>query len=186
MANYLTARSYSLLLKTLSSDEGAAATAFSKLRDSLVRFFELKGDIDPVNSADETLDRVSAKLGNGLLIEELTKYCFGVARLVFLENLRKVQKADNAVKAYGLEIDRQQDSEEPDNFAQMRECFGELSETNKHLLRAYFVDLPRSELDDARRKLASSIGASLNNLRLKVFRLRRQLEECARAKRFSP
>jgi hypothetical protein len=183
VANYLNAQSYSLLLRTLSPDEGAAASAYSKLRDSLVRFFELKGDLDGNRSADETLDRVSAKLSGDVLIEDLTKYSFGVARLVFLENLRKLQNQEKAFKSYELENRRQAIDDETDGFSKMRECFGELSVSDRDLLHKYFEDMSRSELDEQRRKLAAGLGASLNNLRLKIFRLRRRLEDCVRAKR---
>ena len=183
MANSLNARSYSLLLRSLSSDEGAAVSAYSRLRNSLVRFFDLKGDPDGDQAADETLDRVSAKLGAEVLIEDLTKYSFGVARLVFLENLRKKQGQEKALKSYQLESSRLSVDDETDGFLQMRDCFGELSVSDRGLLHKYFADMRRSELDEERRKLAVSLSVSQNNLRLKIFRLRRRLEDCVRAKR---
>ena len=183
MADYLNALSYSLLLRTLSSDEGAAASAYSKLRRSLVRFFELKGDPDAEQSADETLDRVSSKLTGNVLIEDLTKYSFGVARLVFFENLRKMQSQEKALKGYQVEGDRQALVDETDGFSQMRNCFDQLTSSDRELLYKYFADMRRSELDEERRKLAASLGATQNNLRLKIFRLRRRLEDCVRAKR---
>ena len=183
MANHLNAQSYSLLLRTLSPDEDAASLAYSKLLNSLVRFFELKGDSDGEQSADETLDRVSSKLSGNVLIEDLTKYSFGVARLVFLENLRKIQSQEKALKNYHLENDRQSIDDETDDFSQMRECFDQLTRSDRDLLHKYFADMRRSELDEERRKLAASLGASQNKLRLKIFRLRRKLEDCVRSKR---
>ena len=183
VANNLDARSYSLLLRTLSPDEGVAASAYSSLRSSLVRFFELKGDLDGDRSADETLDRVSAKLSGDVLIEDLTKYSFGVARLVFLENLRKVQSQEKALKSYQFENQRTAVDDDTDGFAKMRECFDSILPSDRELLQKYFADMSRSELDEERRRLAESLGASQNNLRLKIFRLRRRLEDCVRAKR---
>ena len=145
-----------------------------------MRFFELKGDPDSVQAADETLDRVTTKLAERVEIENITKYSFGVARLVFLEDLRKTQRSERMLAGYGRELERGNTIDDTDHFARMRECFAKLSEVNKDLLKAYFSDLPRSELDATRRKLADSMNASLNNLRLKIFRLRRQLEECIR------
>ena len=182
MANYLNAKSYSLLLKALSPNEEAAASLFIKLRDSLVRFFELKGDVDPIQSADETLDRVSTKL-QSVVIEEMTRYSFGVARLIFLENLRKLQREEKALKDYSIDNDRQASTDDDDPYAWMRDCFGELPDESKGLLSAYFADMPRNELDEERERLAGSMGVSLNSLRLKVFRLRRRLEDCVRGKR---
>ena len=95
MAKNLTSESYSLLLEAFSSDEDAAAAALAKLRASLVRFFQIKGDENAEESADETLDRVAVKIGEAALIEDLTKYAFGVARFIFFENLRKTHQAKN-------------------------------------------------------------------------------------------
>lgn len=184
MAKDQNARSYSLLLRSLSSDERAAAAAYSKLRDSLVRFFDLKGDRDGERSADETLDRVSAKLGADVLIENPTKYSFGVARLVFLENVRRLRDEEKALKSYELEnSQRTVDEDDTDGFEKMRDCFGQLDRSDRELLHKYFADMPRSELDAERRRLADSLKVSQNNLRLKIFRLRRRLENCVRGKR---
>lgn len=183
MAKQQNAQSYSLLLRTLSSDERAAELAYSKLRSSLVRFFDLKGDRDSEDSADETLDRVSAKLGADVLIENLTKYSFGVARLVFLENVRKVQGEEKALKSYELENPRNTVDDETDGLSKMRDCVEQLARSDRELLYKYFADMPRSELDIERRKLAESLGVSQNNLRLRIFRLRRKLENCVGKKR---
>ncbi len=183
VAKNLTAESYSLLLKTFASDEGEAVTALSKLRGSLGRFFQIKGDSDPDEAADETLDRVAVKLGDAVLITDVTKYSFGVARLVFLENLRKTQKAKKAFESYRAENERQKAGEETDDFSPLRECFEILADDEKKILRAYFADLPHAELDEKRRKLTALLGVSQNNLRLKIFRLRRRLEDCVRGKR---
>ncbi len=172
-----------MLLQTFSSDEEAAAIDFTRLRDSLVRFFQIKGDAAPEESADETLDRVAAKLGEAVQIENLTKYSFGVARLIFLENLRKTQNSKKALDNYRAENKRQNLDDEKDGFSPLRECFAELAEDERKILRAYFADLPRAELDEERQKLTASLGISLNNLRLKIFRLRRRLENCVRGKK---
>ncbi len=183
MAKNLTAESFSVLLKTFSSDEAEAASAYAKLRDSLIRFFQIKGDKTPDEAADETLDRVAVKLGDDVLITDLTKYSFGVARLVFLEGLRKKQKEKMAFENFYAENERQIFDEETDEFAPFRECFESLAEANRSILQAYFADLPYAELDDKRRKLTASLGISSNNLRLKIFRLRRRLEDCVRGKK---
>ncbi len=183
MAKNLTAESYTLLLRAFSFDEGEAGEVLSKLRDALVRFFQIKGDADAEDAADETLDRVAAKISEAVAIEDLTKYSFGVARLVFLENLRKTQKANTAFQEYQDETERQKTGEETDDFSQMRECFAKLADADKSLLQAYFTDVPPAELDEKRRALTASLGVSQNNLRLKIFRLRRRLENCVREKR---
>lgn len=183
MAKNLNAESYALLLKAVSSDEETAANAYAKLRDSLIRLFQIKGDEMPEESADETLDRVAAKLGADVLIEDLTKYSFGVARLVFYENLKKTQKEKKVLENYRAESERQKIDEETDDFLPFRECFESLAGDDKRILQIYFNDLPYAELNENRQKLTGKLGVSVNNLRLKIFRLRRRLEDCVRGKR---
>lgn len=183
MAKNLTAESYSLLLKAFSSDEESAAVAYAKLRDSLIRFFQIKGDEMPDEAADETLDRVAIKLGEAVLIEDLTKYSFGVARLVFHENLRKTQKEKKVLENYRAESERQKFDEETDEFAPFRECFESLAGNDKSILQTYFNDLPYAELNENRQKMTDKLGVSVNSLRLKIFRLRRRLEDCVRGRR---
>jgi len=183
VAKNLTAESYTLLLKAFSSDEQEAALAYAKLRDSLTRFFQLKGEAAADEAADETLDRVAAKLSEDVPISDLTKYSFGVARLVFLENLRKMNKGKKAFENYRAENAHQKFDEETDDFSPFRECFESLPNEDKSILRAYFIDLPYAELIENRQKLTDKLGIAMNNLRLKIFRLRQRLEDCMRGKR---
>ena len=181
MVEHLIVQSYPTLLAALSSDAATAPAAFLKPRGSLVRFFQLKSDGDAEHAADETLDRVSAKFGEGVIIVDPVKYSFGVARLVFLENLRKTEKAKKALKEFRSESDRLSGDDALDGYTRMRECFSKLSATNQALLKSYFANLRGRQLDNERHQLASKIGGSLNSLRLKIFRLRRQLEDCVRS-----
>ena len=103
MAKNLTAESLNSLLAKFSDDEREAAAAYTNLRDSLVRFFQLKGDVMPDAAADATLDRVALKIAENAPIENITKYSFGVARLIFFERWRLSQKQSNAVKDYYAE-----------------------------------------------------------------------------------
>ncbi len=180
MAKNPNAESYILLLKTFSSDEETATDAYLKLRNLLVKFLQIKGDDEPEESADETLDRVAAKIGANVLIEDLTKYSFGVARLVFLENLRKSANRKKAFENFQAEYERLEITEESDDFKPFRECFESLPDTDKNILRDYFEDLPNAELNEKRLKLADLQSLSLNGLRLKIFRLRKHLDDCVR------
>ncbi|CAN5382097.1 hypothetical protein BH10ACI1_BH10ACI1_12330 [soil metagenome] len=182
MAKHLTADSYSLLLRAFSADEKSAVAAYTKLRASLVRFFQIKGDVAPEESADETIERVAAKLGETVQIEDLTKYSFGTARLVFLENLRKSQKQKKAFEDFRWANELQKNDEEADDFAPFRECFESLPDAEKNILQKYFEDLPYAKLNENRQKLTGKLGVSVNNLRLKIFRMRRRLEDCVRGK----
>ena len=177
----MTAESLDKLLEVLSHDRNPAA--YSELRDSLVRFFQLKGDDSPDAAADETLDRVAAKLAESITVEDIKKYTFGVARFIYLERLRREQRRRQAVKEYYAKNIERNDGEEKDGFAGLRECFNLLADEDKNLLKTYFADLPPDELTARRQRLIEKENITLNKLRLKIYRLRRRLDDCVREKK---
>jgi DNA-directed RNA polymerase specialized sigma24 family protein len=177
-----TSESLSRLLEAFSNDQAAAGVAYAKLRDSLVRFFRLKGDNNPDDAADETLDRVGKKLLQNPEIDDLTKYSFAVARFIFLERLKRSQKEKVAAEGFYADRTAIKTEAETDDFLPFRECFNSLTDKEKTVLQAYFADVSPSNLFAERRKLTEEYNISLNNLRLKVFRLRQRLENCVKEK----
>lgn len=183
MAKNLTSQSLNFLLAEFSENERQAAVAYTNLRDSLIRFFELKGDSEPESAADETLDRTAAKVAAGTPIDDIKKYSFGVARLVFLERLRFSQKEKNAAENFYKQKNVSTEDSETDGFDFFRECFKALPSADRNFLESYFTDLPYEKLVELRRRLSDEAGVSLNQARVKVSRLRKRLENCVRAKR---
>ncbi len=172
------------LLKALSPEGEEAATAYTKLQNSLVRFFQIKGDFDSLEAADLALDRVALKISQETKIDDLTKYAFGVARLIFFERLRQVEKERKAADGfYANKIaEYKVKDEDSDIFRLHRECFESLEIAEKKLLADYFLDLPYPKQNENRIQLSAKHSISMVNLRLKVFRLRKRLEECLRSK----
>jgi hypothetical protein len=170
------------LLEALSKDKAAAGLAYTKLRNSLIRFFQIKGDSDPDDSADVTLDRVAVKISQNVEIPDVTKYSFGVARFVFLERIKLARK--DKIAAEGFYADKTLTKIEPesDDFLPFRECFNNLTDDEKQILREYFADVPASKLFEQRKNLQIKYNISLNSLRVKVFRLRERLENCVKNK----
>ena len=183
VAKHLTSESLNRLLAEFSGDERQAAAAYTNLRDSLVRFFQLKGDFAPDAAADETLDRVAVKIAENTPIDNVTKYSFGVARLIFLERLRFSQKETNAVKDYYAEKNTAASDSDTDEVNFFRECFRDLPSADRNFLQSYFTDLPYQKLTELRRRLTVETSVSVEQMRVKIFRLRKRLETCVRAKR---
>ena len=183
VAKNLTSESLNLLLARFSEDERQAAAAYTNLRDSLVRFFALKGDHEPEAAADETLDRTALKVAERAPIDNINKYSFGVARLIYLERLRLSQKEKNAAEDFyaGKQVFLM--AAETDDFKFFRECFSRLPEDERHFLQTYFTDAPYEKLIETRRRLTDEAGVSINQIRVKVSRLRKRLEDCVRIKR---
>src|SRR5687767_13643983 len=100
MPKSLTSETLEKLLDALSADQTAAATAYAELRDSLVRFFELRGVADPYEAADETLDRIPERINPNTKNKDVKFIAFGIAKFVFLETIRKEQKQKAAANGY--------------------------------------------------------------------------------------
>lgn len=164
-----------------SPEHETAGEMYNEIKSALIRFFELKGDSDPISAADQTMDRAALKLSQNIQVENLQSYCFGIARFIFLERLKSVKKSKAAAEEFYKSTESFPNAEE-NNHSFFRECFDSLNETEKNLLTNYFADLPFSKLDEYRRQMCIEKNLSLNNLRIKIFRLRRRLEDCLKNK----
>lgn len=183
MPKSLTSESLKKLLAALSSDEVEAVRLYTKLRESLVRFFQIKGVADEDESADETLDRVAEKLEQGAKIEDLRNFAFGVAKYVALEAIRREQTRARSADSFYLKDSATDEFGESDAVETLRECFKGLYERERRLILKYFEDLTADELYENRRKLAESENLSLNALRNRISRLRKRLEDCMRGRK---
>ncbi len=178
MPNPLTSESFAKLLDTFSSQEEEAALAYTKLRESLVRYFELKGISEVDDAADAAIDRVAGKLVQNTKIDDITRYAFGIAKNIFLERLRASQIEIRAVNHFYEKQDKQPDLVETGNLEPLRKCFDKLYEDEQELLSRYFEDLPFDLLFENRQDLAKRQKVSLNVLRNRVSRIRKRLEDC--------
>ena len=171
----LTQNGFDLLLAQLDPDRQQAGIKYEVLRRKLVKFFEWRGCSFPEDLADETINRVAKNLQAGENIRELSAYCTGVARRVFLESLRSRQQKEAALRAVShssavtTEPDRRQDC--------LERCLQELSPENLHLILHYYQQGELSRIE-ARRDLAGQLGIPLNALRIRAHRIRVQLESC--------
>jgi len=178
-ATGLTAKSLEGLLARLSPDREIAAAEYERLRARLVNYFRLRGLSDPFAAADITLDRVAVRALDGV-VDDVHKFCFGVARLITLEQLRMEERRrishEQFMKADG------QPGDEEEFYARLRRCLEVLTPPDRALLEEYYRQGPEGGRKDRREGLAEREGMTLSNLRLRVHRLRNTLRECLRAK----
>ncbi len=178
----LTPENLTKLLAAFSDNQAMAGEAYTKLRDSLIRFFQIKGDSDPDDSADETLDRVASKISQNVPIPDLTKFSFGIARFVFLERIKLDEKQRIAAKGFYADKISIKPEAETDAFSPLRECFNHLADDEKQILQEYFADIPHPNLLEQRKKMQIKYDISLSGLRVKIFRLRERLGNCLKEK----
>jgi DNA-directed RNA polymerase specialized sigma24 family protein len=180
-ARSATAAGFARLLERLGSDADAAAAEYERLRLTLVKFFDWRGAWPPEECADETLDRLTAKLEVDSGIVNVSAYAHGIARLVLLEQLRR-QLQEPVLDDADLSNLRALPS--PASPHPLQECFerclGTLAEESRTLVLDYYVADGQAGIDN-RRRLARSLGITDNALRSRMLRLRHRLERCARS-----
>ena len=172
---------FALLLSTLSSDNETAHALYEELRRSLIRYFSFRGLHDSDLVADEVIDRVVVKFGDGAVIDNVQRYSFGVARLILLEKFRKQRLEREGLVELGKTNGSNVDSDEL--LESLRQCMTELTENEQALLMNYYSS--RSKDLEKREQLAREHGTTINGLRLKVFRLKKRLEGCVNKKRIN-
>src|SRR5215203_1606241 len=140
MPKDLTSESFAILLESLSPDGAEAARLYTKLHESLVRYFELKGISAPDKAADETLDRIPKRINQNTKKEDIRFIAFSVAKFVFLEKLRKEQKRIRADESFYRKTDAVKDFPgAKDELEPLRDCFESLYEHERKLLASYFA-----------------------------------------------
>lgn len=169
---------FARLLGRLNTDVDEAAHEYERLRTRLVKFFDWRGLPNPDECADEVLDRVTHKFED-VAIQDVTKYVYGIARLVALERRRRpvfTSIEDEPQMTLASPAARDESSDLQDCFDR---CLSQLPEGSRSLLMQYYEGERQVKISN-RRRLATTFGVSDNALRSRVQRLRDQLEQCVR------
>jgi DNA-directed RNA polymerase specialized sigma24 family protein len=174
----LTKEAFAKLLAHLDPDAERAGERYETLRMTLVKFFDWRGAHFPEECADETFNRVARKIESGEVVRDITTYCHGVARMIFLESTRGPEHKKvslDAVSSSGA------GNPAPEEANPRRDCFdqclGNLSEESRRLILEYYESERRGKIDN-RLSLAEKLGIPLNALRSRVQRVRAKLEHC--------
>jgi len=183
MPKSLTSEALEKLLKTFSDDKMAAATAYADLRDSLLRFFQLRGISDPDEAADETLDRIPERINPNTKKDDVKFIAFSIAKFVFLEKIRQEQKQKAAADGFYQQRGTPKMPGDADGYETLRECLKSLYDRERALLLEYFTDLPSQKLAAHRQQMAARENMDLNTLRNRISRLRKRLEDCVSRKK---
>ncbi len=180
----LTKEAFETLLASLDSNREHAGHKYENLRHKLIEFFEARGSSTPADYADEVINRVARKVEEGEKVQDLNRYSYGVARLLFMETLR-VRRTESlvvdlapvpqiAVNGEELESRRQ---EQERRLQCLEVCLSKLSAAN----RAFIVEYYREEKGvkiEQRKRQAEALKLSLNALRLRASRTKAELGDC--------
>lgn len=178
----LTSISLEQLLERLDTEPARAAEKYELFRLKLVSILRWRGcpESQADALADETLDRVAAKLTRNTEIKNLNAYACKTMRFVWLEHLRKY-KEDNYGEDFpviavhpetALEIDERIDC--------LRECLEKVAVEpgDRQMILDYYDAPGEARIMDLRKALARRMGVQMNTLKVRMCRLRERLEKC--------
>ncbi|MFL6274110.1 MAG: hypothetical protein ACJ74G_02790 [Blastocatellia bacterium] len=188
----LTQAAFDRLLAQLDADAERAARRYEVIRQGIMRFFECRGGSSPADLTDETINRVARKLFEGATIQanSVVAYFYGVARNVLREAQRLPDAAflpiedewllrqvadDPAEAASRLAAQRAQEQ----RLDCLQRCVEHLPPETRHLIFAYYEGEEAVKIAN-RKQLAAALAISMTGLRLRVHRLRKELEACVK------
>jgi DNA-directed RNA polymerase specialized sigma24 family protein len=175
----LSGESLQALLRRLDPDETRAGHEYEALRQRLIVFFLGRRCRHAEESADETLDRLSRRIGQGLWVDDPARFAHGIARRVHSEALRQERGRRRAFERMAAPVGGSWPVEEEAGLECIRRCLGGLDVFDRELIVAYY-DGAGAELQSQRRDLADRLGLTATALRLRAYRIRRCVEQCTR------
>jgi DNA-directed RNA polymerase specialized sigma24 family protein len=182
----LTPEAFEQLLSCFDSDRERAGQKYENTRRKLLEFFEARGSHTPDEHTDETLNRVARKIVEGEAIGNINNYCYGVAKFLWMEAARKRNKEPIALDdENALSTVSGADEEQREQLRQEQErrleCFEECLRKLPEETRVFIVEYYREENGlkiEQRKQQAARLNTTLNALRLRASRLRRELGVC--------
>jgi DNA-directed RNA polymerase specialized sigma24 family protein len=182
----LSPSSFNKFLAWLDDGADSEGQKYLEMRGRLTAFFDRKNCFNPDELADETLNRVARRLEEEGKIESETpaKYCYIVARFVFMESLRQkefvplddVLASPKAANLMASKADDETETKEK-RFDCLENCTQKLEPEIRQMILRYYYGEERVKIEN-RRKLAENLGLTMNALSIRACRIRDKLETC--------
>jgi len=180
----LTKEAFERLLSSLDARRDRAGEKYESVRRKLTEFFEARGSLSPADHADETINRVARKLEEGENVQDLSRYFYGVARLLLKETLRARENEPielDLVSTPAIAADEDEQNQRRQEEEQRLKCFeiclGKLPTADRVLIIEYYRE-ERGIKIEQRKQQAEALNLSLNALRLRACRIRAGLGDC--------
>jgi DNA-directed RNA polymerase specialized sigma24 family protein len=178
------------LLNWLDGGVDSGGENYLEMRRRLVGYFARRNCVCADDLADETLNRVARRLEEEgvLTAEPAGRYCYVMARFVFLEYLRRAEHDAVNVEAMAATsrlraspaVAPDPDSEDRRKLLTCLErCLEKLQPREHELILEYYRGEQRAKIDN-RRELAARLGLTLNAITIRACRIRDALELCVR------
>jgi DNA-directed RNA polymerase specialized sigma24 family protein len=169
----VTQEKFAGFLAWLSPDSESAGEAYERLRFRLCTFFSQRHSRFPDELADETINRVILKISEEKIDNKLA-YCYGVAKNVYRESLRKERThvdIDEVTVAAKAPVEQ--------SFSRecLEKCLAELSTENRHLILDYFSEVKLAKIE-LHRRISEGLEMTQTALRMRIMRIKQKLKIC--------
>jgi RNA polymerase sigma factor (sigma-70 family) len=173
----LTQAALDSLLTWLDPDREKAGERYEAIRTRLIKIFTCRGCPEAEDLADETINRVTSKLG------ELTEgyqgdpalFFYGVAKMVRHEYERR--KFKRASQAEAPPTPPEEEEETGDERDCLEMCMRALPAAQRTIVVEYYRGEKRAKINN-RKRLAREFGIAINALRIRAHRIRAALQGC--------
>jgi DNA-directed RNA polymerase specialized sigma24 family protein len=173
----ITQESFDALLVWLDPDREKAGRKYEAIRTRLIKIFICRGFNNAEDLADETINRVTAKVKEmiGNYVGEPALFFYGVAQKICLESLRTRQiPAENSHSSIMPDVLNEDVNPE---YECLEKCLQGLPSDQRELVLEYYKDEKKAKIDH-RKQLADKLGIAMNALRIRAFRIRASLQQC--------
>ncbi|HKP72313.1 MAG TPA: hypothetical protein VJT82_05210, partial [Pyrinomonadaceae bacterium] len=151
----------------------SAGEEYERLRSLLYRFFAQRRCRFPDELTDETINRVVLKISEEK-IENKLAYCYGVAKNVYRESLRKER---NHLDIDEVTVAAKSPAEQSLSGECLDKCLAELSPESRNLILDYFSEVKLAKIE-LHRRLAEKLETTQTALRMRVMRIKQELKIC--------
>ncbi len=178
----LTKDDFDNLLRWLSVNGGKAENKYEEIRNGLIRFFRLRNCADPLVLADETLNRVAAKIPRKKEQRDAfsVKFIYGFAVNVHHEYIRTIAEREVQLDEklpFAAAGTDESSAAKNNNIECLENCLAKLAPDESRMILKYYSE-NSSYRFELRKNMAESMTISTGTLHTKVHRLKNTLKKC--------
>ena len=173
MNKELTREKFTNFLRWLSPEGDRTGEEYEHLRFKLSTFFAQRHCLLSAELADETINRVILKIGEEK-IENQFAYCYGVAKNVYRESLRK-ERSHQRIDEEPMIV--KDDTGQSFSKECLEKCLAELSPEDRELILEYFSQVKGAKIE-SHRNISENIKITQTALRTRVMQIKQKLKVC--------
>ncbi|MEQ1641817.1 MAG: hypothetical protein ABL959_00060 [Pyrinomonadaceae bacterium] len=174
----LTPKGFEDLLALFSPDRDEAGEKYEAARKGLERYFRFKGCSDTSTLADETMDRVAARLASvGKIETNLIALLLGFASNIVLEHRRDLVKEREYQENLHSPVTSADNNILEARSDCLNHCMRRLPKSEREILISYYTARGR-EKQRRRDLLCERLGCSVGALYTQIHRLKMSVRHC--------